>query len=322
MLGTSLDVRRFDTLVHAGPMDYRGVVQEVPNEDVDFNTTIFHTVTDPNLIERLKKRFGQRPLWPDSVIHKACAKAVHLPPQQYFVPPPIWQFMMDHCEFKNEHAEGGFNDHLEFCAEYCARYFPQGSPNVLYLHSICGVNTNLFPLEFDKIPEMQAFLTEHEYLHVQAFPGMLRLLFMQLLDDLWDQSNINGITIQTFHGTQLTLEGDEFWNHLNFQLIHQLDFNPTCNFDHFAMVDGFTRLFFRLHEFLRKNDKLLADVRLDRIGQIPGMSAENEDVPTWEHMLSKVNPEEPAFVHGQLITQLRKYSEAIDHDLSYEMHFQ
>ena len=72
MLGTSLDVRRFDTMVHAGPMDYRGIVHEIPNEDVDFNTTIFHTVTDPNLIERLKKRFGQRPLWPDSIIHKAC----------------------------------------------------------------------------------------------------------------------------------------------------------------------------------------------------------------------------------------------------------
>ena len=101
MLGTSLDVRRFDTMVHAGPMDYRGIVHEIPNEDVDFNTTIFHTVTDPNLIERLKKRFGQRPLWPDSIIHKACQKAVHLPPQQYSTPQAIIGFMEANCEFKN-----------------------------------------------------------------------------------------------------------------------------------------------------------------------------------------------------------------------------
>ena len=104
--------------------------------------------------------------------------------------------------------------------------------------------------------------------------------------------------------------------------VHLLDFLPTQHYDSFAVRDGFTRLFLRLHEYLRKNDKLLADVRLDRLGQVSGMSADKEDLPTWEHMVSKVeNRDQAAFAHAQLGDQLRKYSEAINHDLSYQVHW-
>ena len=356
----SMDVRRFDTIVHAGPMDFRenSLVQEVPNTDLDWSTTIFYTVTDPDLTARLQARFGKRTLWPDAVVREACQTALHLqlPAQQYTVPPDVLDFMMRECDFKNEHAEGGFMDHLDFCAEYTARYFQTNratssagkkekdashqpilitaSPNVLFLHSICGVNTNLFPLEFDKIPDMQNFLTFHEYLHVQAFPCMLRLLWVEhgLLDALWDQAaspeeplladQLQGVTVNTFHGTQLTLEGDELWMHLNYHLIHLLDFMPVQHYETFAIQDGFTRLFVRLHEFLRTQDRLWATVRLDRIGQVPGMTAPDQDLPTWEHLTSsQANKEDAAKVHAQLGKQLRAYSEAIGHDLSYELHW-
>ena len=338
MLGSSgLDLRRFDTLVHAGPMDFRGLVQEVPNEELDWNTTIFYTVTDPDLTARLKVRFGQRALWPDSVIAAACRAAQELPGPQYTTPPALLDFMVQECEFKNEHADGSFMDHLHFCAEYTARYLPrpEASPNVLFFHSICGVNTNLFPLDFDKIPHLEDLLTPHEYLHVQAFPCMLRLLWVELLDVLWDKAaelegknkgladQLQGVTVTAFHGTQLTLEGDELWMHLNYHLIHLLDFMPTQHYDQFAIQDGFTRLFLRLHEFLRTQDRLWATVRLDRIASVPGMTAPGQDLPTWDYLTSKddTGREEAAKVHAQLGTQLRSYSNAIGHDLSYEVHW-
>jgi hypothetical protein len=326
MLG-KLDVRRFDMLVNAGPMDFQGLVHEIPNEDLDWNTTIFYTVTDPQLTDKLQQRFGQRPLWADSVIRQACDKAVHLPPQQYYPPPALLNFMLTNAELKNEHADGGFMDHLDFCAEYCTRYFPESSPNVLFLHSICGVGTNLFPLDFDKIPELETLLTPRESLHIQAFPCMLRLLFCELMDVLFDaqpiQGQITGITITTYHGTTLTLEGDDFWAHLNYHLIHLLDFLPAQNFEQYSTMDFFTRLFIRLHELLRKEGKLLADVRLDRLEQVPGMSAGTEDkLPTWQHLVSKANnPQEIEATHKQFGAQLREYSKAIKHDLSYQLHW-
>jgi hypothetical protein len=228
LLGYGLDVRRFDTLVHAGPMDFRGHVHEIPNDDLDWNTTIFYTVTDPEITARLKARFAQRPPVADSVIHSACEAAHQLPPRQYQVPKAIRDLMMRECEFRDEHADGSFTDHLDFCAEYTARYFQhaKASPHVMFLHSICGVNTNLIPLNLNEIPLLEPLLTPHEYLHVQAFPGMLGLLFVDLLDTLWDEPDceqrLQGITFHAFHGARLTLQGEDLWIHLDYHLIHLL----------------------------------------------------------------------------------------------------
>lgn len=161
---------------------------------------------------------------------------------------------------------------------------------------------------------------------------MLRLLFVELLDVLWNRNllqgpsfscaaELEGVSFSTFHGTKLTLEGVDFWVHLNYHLIHLLDFMPTQNYDRFAVQDGFTRLFVRLHEFLRNEGKLLADVRLDRLAQVPVMTAENQDLPTWDHLISNVNKDDVTRAHAQLGVQLREYSKAINHDLSYEIHW-
>ena len=317
---THLDVRRFDMLVHAGPKDFRGLVQEIPNDNLDWGKTIFYTITDPTLTERLKHRFGKLPLWPDKVIQQACSTAQELPPQQYRVPARILEFIHTECDFKNEHADGHFLDHLDFCAEYCARYFTKGSPNVLFLHSICGVGTNIFPLPLAKIPNLGPLLTEHEFLHIQAFPGMLRLLFRDLMDTLFDEnkSEPESITFHTFHGTRLKLEGDDLWMHLNYQLIHSIDFLPVQHFDQLATMDPAVRSFFRLHEYLRTRNKLWVTIRLDRLAKTPGMTAEGEDLPTWNYFMATVsNPETVKESHKRLGMQLEKYSEAIGHDLSF-----
>ena len=35
-----------------------------------------------------------------------------------------------------EHADGSFLEHLVFCHDYAARYYPEHSPNVALLHSL------------------------------------------------------------------------------------------------------------------------------------------------------------------------------------------
>jgi hypothetical protein len=58
-----------------------------------------------------------------------------------------------------------------------AVHYPGHSPNVLFLHSICGVATNLFPMDPSKLPVLAAILSPEELTQIQAFPSMLRLLY-------------------------------------------------------------------------------------------------------------------------------------------------
>ena len=89
---------------------------------------------------------------------------------------PLLDFMMDECDFKIEHADGSFMDHLQFCYEYCAAHYRGKSPRVLLLHSVLGVGTNYFPCDTTKIPALRALLTPEEFVHVEAFPSLLRLI--------------------------------------------------------------------------------------------------------------------------------------------------
>eukprot|EP00282_Hemiselmis_andersenii_P037077 CAMPEP_0169440888 /NCGR_PEP_ID=MMETSP1042-20121227/7970_1 /TAXON_ID=464988 /ORGANISM="Hemiselmis andersenii, Strain CCMP1180" /LENGTH=328 /DNA_ID=CAMNT_0009551895 /DNA_START=64 /DNA_END=1046 /DNA_ORIENTATION=+ len=272
-----LDMRRMDLICHRGPADFEGRVTEVTNNELDWNKTIFHTMKNPIVAAMLKERFGKKPLWADSVISDVTKTAASLPGKQYHAPAKIRHFMATECEFKNEHADGGFDDHLDFCAEYAARYFPGCSPNVLFLHSICGVGTNLFPMDFDKLPQLEALLTPNEFLHVQAFPALQRHLFISLLKSLREHQaakgglgTLRGVTFKAYHGATLTLEGADFWDQLNYQLIHNLDFLPLQRWSTYV-GDPAVRVFVQLHQLLRDEGKLLADITADRLRDAPGL---------------------------------------------------
>merc|ERR1719502_424341 len=96
----------------------------------------------------------------------------------------ILNFMSDECDFACEHADGSFMDHLNFCHDYSALHFQGHSPRVLFLHSIMGVGTNVFPMSIDKLPQLESLLTPFEFSHVEAFPSVLRLLAEGSLLDL------------------------------------------------------------------------------------------------------------------------------------------
>lgn len=63
-------------------------------------------------------------------------------------------------------------DHLHFCRDYSAAHYKGHSPTPLLLHSICGVATNLFPMEPAKLPQLAKLLTPDELTHVTAFPSV------------------------------------------------------------------------------------------------------------------------------------------------------
>ena len=56
----------------------------------------------------------------------------------------------------------------------------------MLLHSILGTGTNTFAMESEKIPALQALVSDDEWRHIESFPSILRLLYEdQLTQELW-----------------------------------------------------------------------------------------------------------------------------------------
>merc|ERR1712151_1143391 len=174
-------------------------------------------------------------------------------------------FMSDECDFACEHADGSFMDHLNFCHDYSALHFKGHSPRVLFLHSIMGVGTNVFPMGTDKLPQLESLLTPFEFSHVEAFPSVLRLLAEgSLLDMLSNRlDSLSELKQLAFHrvldNKLVTMDADNFWIQLNYQLMHLLDFLPVAcwgvNWDEPLM-----QVFLNLYQFLHNAGKLEAHV--------------------------------------------------------------
>lgn len=179
----------------------------------------------------------------------------------------ILDFITNDCDFDCEHADGSFLDHLQFCYEYCHSHFPGSSPLVLFLHSIMGVGTNLFPMLLEQRPKLASLLTEHEMLHVESFPSVLRLLQTDLLPHLLNLSKkelatIDGIKFHRLIGPNmrelmhsdnaaLFLGEQDFWTHLNYHLIHFLDFLPAHKWEEKMHSGLFPNMIF-LHMLLQR----------------------------------------------------------------------
>lgn len=190
----------------------------------------------------------------------------------------ILELMRDHCDFSCEHADGSFLDHLEFCRDYSALHYSKESPRILFLHSILGAATNQFPLPVDKIDKLQNCLTPREFLHVQCFPTMLRLMKgTNLLSDiyhLWrtdhrfhspDSSGVYLKIFRVIDNAPLVLSLEELWVQLNLMLIHSLDFIPEMGWKKFeAKRDPFLDEFLQLSTLLRVCGQLRCDVRIPK----------------------------------------------------------
>ena len=149
--------------------------------------------------------------------------------------------------------------------EYSHAHFAAQSPRVLLLHSVLGVGTNYFPCDASKIPRLEALLTTDEFVHVSAFPSLLRLVVSgALLPALASAETVSGLRFhRVIDNAPLELDGDALWTALNFQLVHLLDFLPIADWRVEIDRDMFLFNFAALHALLVAKGKLEATVNLD-----------------------------------------------------------
>lgn len=317
----TLDLRRQWCLVRAQPTDHAGDVVILPNPAFDVNKTIFGTL-DSKLVKSIQAaKIGVKLFWSDDAVHRISTAFTKVPRA------PSWsknlvEFMNNKCDFSTEHADGSFRDHLSFCYEYSARWYQGVSPRVLLLHSILGVGTNLFPMPLEHLPELRSMLTEFEFVHIQMFPTMLRLLYAgELMDELvgYSAEKLSRLSCIRAHrvidNEKIELSGTDFWIQLNFQLIHLLDFLPTASWKN-ATGDSFLSNFTVLLSVLRKANKLYATVDFD------SSEASNKGGPVMTLGGLVLRTAIPDAVQLWMARRaIRKFSSQIGHSLSYKLEF-
>jgi hypothetical protein len=186
-------------------------------------------------------------------------------PRSVAVNTDLLNFMRDECDFKIEHADGSFMDHLTFCRDYAAHHYKSQSPTPMLLHSIMGVGTNIFPMEQGKIPQLRKLVSAPDFAHIEAFPSIFRIVnngsLLSALSEAMQRSE--AWSHLEFHrlidNQPLRLSAEEVWVQLNYQLIHALDFLPIANWSE-SLADGQFQIFARLFDILQRAGRLQAKV--------------------------------------------------------------
>lgn len=294
---SSHNAQRQAMLAFARPVDHLGHCALLPDPDFSLDSTIFKSVKGPARA-LMTVKIGNTPHW-DETRAKECRTALEQRlallstkvqrPVTDFKMGPILEFMNEHCDFSAEHADGSFLDHLTFCRDYSAMHWPTKSPNILFLHSIMGVGTNFFPMSKDKIPLLQDLLTGDEFGHVAAFPTVLRLLKGTcLIQDLYYRHHAHQRTTairfeRMLDGEPVEMQLADLWDHLNFHVMHALDFLPPVGFTAQAN-DPFLAEFFELYLLLTRCGKLRCTVSLP-----DGFRARVEELQVAEAACARTN---------------------------------
>jgi len=314
----SLDFRRKAQIAWARPTDHARDATLLQKKKFDLDKTIFRSLQGTLQRTVTKDRLAVDVFWSDAAASRIETAFSSVPPALEH-DRALLQFMADECDFGMEHADGSFMDHLQFCYEYCVAHFKECSPRVMLLHSIMGVGTNYFPMEASKIPKLKSFVTPFEMAHIEAFPSILRLLLHgPLLDELEHCSDeklrrLAGIKFYRLIGNQeLFMDGASFWIHMNYQLMHLLDFLPIMNWRD-NLDDNFMVPFMSLHALLSRADQLQAHVDFEM--PVP---AEKGFTPlTLGGALLSIAP---SLLTRRLARQaIGKFSAEIGHSLSYEL---
>lgn len=311
--------QRKASIAFAGARDLRGSVHVEPIRDFDLNRTIFQTLESPAARYLMKQRIGKRVSWradAEASIQSAYDSAtagLKLPD----LDPALMKFLLEECDFDVEHADGSFLDHLYFCLEYTVKHYPQGSALVMFLHSILGTGTNTFAMKAAGIPRLQSLLGASDFHQIAAFPSMLRLLYASnLRADLKSNPGrkIASISMNRVIDNQpIELSGDEFWEAMNYQLIHLVDFMPVANWG-VHQNDTSYILFRDVYDLMRTSGRLVADVTYE--GPVGRPALENETVTVGGWLGTKI----PVALSEKMAAgSVRRFSEACGHDLAYRV---
>jgi hypothetical protein len=319
-LKATLNTQRKAAIVQGGAFDHAGKVRVERMSDFDMGRTIFGGLT--GLARKFMfEKLVREPVWNESTA--AEIEAAYAAGESAKPAPPIDQrlidFMVEECDFSMEHADGTFLEHLVFCHDYAARYYPEHSPNVALLHSILGTATNTFAMDASKIPKLKSLLTDFEALHVEAFPSILRLLYdNSLLDDLEANAHrLDGLEALHCHrvidNEPLTIDAANLWIDLNYHLMHFVDFMPSANWSTHR-ADPLLQMFERLSKLLDTAGQRQAHV------EVAFPDAKTAPIDETRTLFGRITDLLPPAVTLKLARKsIQDYSEQAGHDLGYQL---
>lgn len=319
-LNATLNLQRKAAIVEGGAVDHAGQVRVQRMADFDMSRTIFGGLSGlPKMF--MEEKLAKEPVWNNDQAARVEAAYVESTASQ---PAPeidqtLIDFMVDECDFSMEHADGTFLEHLVFCHDYAARYYPEHSPNVALLHSILGTATNTFAMDAAKIPQLRELLDEFEALQIEVFPSTLRLFYNgDFLDEL--EANLHRLDrLDAVHlhrvidNETLTIDAENLWINLNFHLMHFVDFVPAANWSAHR-ADPLLQMFQRLSDLLDRADRRQAHVDVT----FPDSSAAPVDEE--RTLFGRVTGVLPASITRKLAKKsIVDYSDRAGHDLSYRI---
>ncbi len=319
-LKATLNLQRKAAISQGGAFDHAGRVSVERMKNFDMGRTIFGGLAG---VARkfMDEKLAKEPVWDKAVA--AQIEAAYIEGELAQPAPKIDQrlidFMVQECDFSMEHADGTFLEHLVFCHDYAARYYPQHSPNVALLHSILGTATNTFAMEASKIPKLKALLTDFEAVHVEAFPSILRLLYNNdLVQELQDNMHRIG-DLQALHcyrvidNEPLTINAEDLWIDLNYHLMHFVDFMPAANWST-HQADPLMQMFQTLSDLLDHASQRQAQV------EVAFPEAKKAAVAEERTPFGRIIGLLPASVTLKLARKsIQEYSEQVGHNLEYRL---
>ena len=320
LLNFSHNYQRKAAIAWGRATDHAGRVYIKPMKQFNLNKTIFSTLEGKLSRALIQSKIAKDVYWNEkasSDIEKDFQK-VKKDAQIPKVKDELIQFLYDECDFSSEHADGSFLEHLLFCYDYSAIHFPNQPPLVMLLHSILGTGTNTWAMPKEKIPQLQKLVSEKEMLHIEAFPSFLRLLYLPdflgtLLKNLPRLERLKSVSFhRVIDNKSLTMDAENFWIQLNYQLIHYIDFLPAANWS-FHCSDTFIQNFAELSRFLDKVNKRMAKV----IFPVPSFnlnSVVQEDLSLESRFAVLI----PARLKKEAAVQsIRNFSKRIGHSLDF-----
>ena len=318
---TEHSLQRKSAIATGNCTDHVGSVLVTPIDSFSLDDTIFNTLEGflPRLV--MRARIAKNIEWSQEQIEQI-EQRFALAPRASSIDPTVLEFMLTECDFAMEHADGTFIEHLLFCHDYADAHYSDQSPNILLLHSILGTATNTFAMAANKIPALRELITEEEFRQIQAFPSILRLLTSGTLFDALEQNRqkLDQLKEITFYrvidNRQCALSATEFWQQLNHQLIHLVDFLPPANWAHHK-GDPVFQTFIKLSHFLNECNQRLATVGFqppDREGFLP---FPQQEIMSFGGALSVVIP---GWLQRRLAAKaVRKFSANIGHSLDFAL---
>lgn len=311
--------QRKAAIAEGAALEHTGKVTVEPIPNFDLDRTIFQTLEGKAARYVMRKRVGKEVHWEASAAQAVNARYVRVLQDKKLpqVDPELIRFMVEECDFDVEHADGSFLDHLYFCFEYTVQHYPQGSPKVMLLHSILGTGTNTFAMGAEKMPALEKLMTAPEWEQTAAFPSVLRLLYAgELRKELWAKAeqagSLQSVSMhRVIDNAPITLSAEAFWEALNYQLIHLVDFLPVANWARHQNDTAFI-LFRDLYQYLNKVGQLRAKVEYNPAsGKVAG---ESQSFGAWLTTKIPVGTSEKMAAKS-----VGRFSERIGHSLAFSL---